>query len=536
MQQIYIKLTGHKIFYLLIISVILCTCLLSSPAAFAASIPGGNISDTTVRGVDIAQPAVVRIITSINVQLKVHFAAQNTDVTFPQTPNGSYQLNISGTGTFVTSQGDVLTADHVVSPPANDLNADLYTQAAPDITDYMNKNSSTQVTNDQVVQQLTSGQLKNTPAYQKPSSSIFLSTSYTSQTNANNFSTLPAGVGVNVDKIEMESSPDKEDTAIIHVPLTDTLSTPLDSTNDVNPQDLLTIIGFPGNADVNQKPDGLLTPSLNQIYVSSLKTSSTGAPLIQVGGNVEHGDSGGPALDSQGDIVGIVSFGSANANGDLTNTSFLQASSSAQNMLKSLKLSTTPGKQQTLWEQAFNDYASTASGHWNKAQQEFTQLIKSYPLFKAAQQYQKYAQTQAGTTSSGNTSLPSNGKQTTTPKTATPVTWQAIIITIIALAILVILMTLLFGLALNQKPKTKILITKRAAAARKQSRTTSTAASVPGPQTAHPGSTPAAVDAGTDASSLSQSTLALKIWPCGHMNCSNARFCSICGEPAPTSA
>ncbi|TMD40369.1 MAG: zinc ribbon domain-containing protein [Chloroflexi bacterium] len=25
----------------------------------------------------------------------------------------------------------------------------------------------------------------------------------------------------------------------------------------------------------------------------------------------------------------------------------------------------------------------------------------------------------------------------------------------------------------------------------------------------------------------------LRPWPCGHMNRANARFCSICGEPAP---
>lgn len=536
MQQIDIKLTRHKLYYLLIIAAILCTCILGSPAVLAASIPGGNVSDATVRGVDIAQPAVVRIITTINVQLQVHFVAQNKDVTFPQTPNSSYQMNLSGTGTFVTSQGDILTADHVVNPPKSDLNTELYTQAAPDITDYMNSNSSTQVTNDQVVQQLTNGQLKNTPTYQKPSSAIFLSTAYTGQTNASNFSNLPTGVGISVDKIEMESSPDKQDTAIIHVPLTDTLNTPVDSANDVNPQDLLTIIGFPGNADVSQKPDGLLTPSLNQIYVSSLKTSSTGAPLIQVGGNVEHGDSGGPALNSQGDIVGIVSFGTTSSGGGLNGTSFLQASSSAQSMLKSLKLSTTPGKQQTLWEQAFNDYASTATGHWNKAQQEFAQLIKSYPLFKAAQQYQKYAQTQAGNTSPGSTPLPTSGKQPTAAKTATPVTWQATALTIGALAILVILITSLFGFALRQKPKARVLISKRVAAARKQAGNTSTATSAQGPKTASPASTPATVDAGTDASSASQSTLALKIWPCGHMNRSNARFCSICGEPAPASA
>jgi hypothetical protein len=37
----------------------------------------------------------------------------------------------------------------------------------------------------------------------------------------------------------------------------------------------------------------------------------------------------------------------------------------------------------------------------------------------------------------------------------------------------------------------------------------------------------------SEGSSL-QSTLVLKIWPCGHMNRPGAQFCSICGEATPS--
>ena len=536
MQQIHIKLALHKLCYLLVVVGIFCLFIPGNSIAFAESIPGGNVSDTTIRAVDIAQPAVVRIITNVNAQLAVHFAEQNTEVTFPQTQMGNYQINLSGTGTFITSQGDILTADHVVSPPTSDLNGALYGLAAQDITDYMNKNATTQVTRDQVLQQLTSGQLKNTPTYQKPSSSVFLSTAYMGQTNALNFNSLPTGVGVNVDKIKMESSPAKQDTAIIHVPLTDTLSVPLGNSSDVNPQDQLTIIGFPGNADVSQKPDSLLTPSLNQIYVSSLKTNNSGAPLIQVGGNVEHGDSGGPALDNQGDIVGVVSFGTTSSSGGLNGTSFLQASSSAQSMLKSLNLSTTPGSQQKLWEQAFNDYASTTTGHWAKAQQEFAQLIQNYPLFKAAQQYKNYAQTQVGgSTSSENTPTPLVRTQPTSLATNTSVTWQATALTIGAVAFMAILTVMLFGVAIRQKPKAKRTIFKRGSSVHNQRNDRLTSVSDPAGRTP-PTSTRVQLPQSTQsASTVDQNTLSLKVWPCGHMNRSTARFCSICGELAPTS-
>src|SRR5579885_3562436 len=112
----------------------------------------------------------------------------------------------------------------------------------------------------------------------------------------------------------------------------------------------------------------LLTSSINQIFVSSIKTTDTGAPVLQVSGNVEHGDSGGPALNSSGQIVGIVSFGT----GTDGSTSFLQAS--AAMLLQQAGVDTTPGPFEKAWVQAFNDYASTTAGHWHKAQQEFQQI------------------------------------------------------------------------------------------------------------------------------------------------------------------
>src|SRR5258708_36188304 len=76
---------------------------------------------------------------------------------------------------------------------------------------------------------------------------------------------------------------------------------------NVPQQDNLTILGFPGNGDIaGQTATDLLTLSGNKVYVSSMKTTNTGAPVIQVGGNAEHADSGGTASDSYGGIVGAL--------------------------------------------------------------------------------------------------------------------------------------------------------------------------------------------------------------------------------------
>ena len=150
----------------------------NAPKAYADGIPGGNVSDPVVRAVDIAKPAVVRIITILNGQLIVHFTSPtHKDVTFPQSSNG-YQIALSGSGTFITASGDVLTADHVVNPPQQDLDQFLQQQAAQDIANYMNQvlKANPPISADQVAAQLASGQLGSTSQYGTPQSRVYLST------------------------------------------------------------------------------------------------------------------------------------------------------------------------------------------------------------------------------------------------------------------------------------------------------------------------------------------------------------------------
>ena len=513
------------------------------PTAYADSMPGGNVADPAVRATDLAKPAVVRIITTISGHLTVHIPP-TTDVAFPQQSGGSYPLQLSGTGTFISANGDILTADHVVSPPQDQtLNTDLYTLAAQDVADYINKNAqqgSGQVTKEQVVQQLVSGQLKSTPKYDKPNSAVYLSTDYIGTTQTTDFKTLPPDTLTQVDQIKKESPPDQQDTAIIHVPRTDTLSVQLGDSSNVHDQDKLTIIGFPGNADVSKNPSNLLTSSVNQIYVSSLKNSDNGAPLIQVGGNVEQGDSGGPALDNQGNIVGIVSFGAFNPNGP-NGTSFLQASNSARTLIKSLNIDTTPGKQQKLWNQAFTDYAATTPGHWGKAQQGFDQLLASDPGFKAATVYSDYTRSKAQ--AEGRTGSSEQAQATATPvatgskATAPTTSFQSIALTAGAALVFLLLIALLLISAARQRSRqkkagnlatpsvgprmniSKPLSDKKARGTAKPVQKVVPVATVPAS-----GAIP----------NTTQSTFTLRAWPCGHMNRPNARFCSICGEPAPT--
>jgi len=415
----------------------------NTPVAHASGTPGGNVTDPVVRAIDIAKPAVVRIYTQLNAQLSVHFLLTKS-VTFPQIGSG-YLLTFSGSGTLISAHGDILTADHVVNLPHDQqLSQPLDMQAAPDVANYINQNLKPNplVTQDQVTQELTSGQLPSDPSYGTSQSVVFLSTDYTGPLDASTLNSVPQQFQAPVDRIEAESAVNQNDVAIVHASLNDMASVQLGDSSSVQQQDMLTIIGFPGNGDVSTLPTNLLTSSVNQITVSSIKTTDQGAQVIQVGGNVEDGDSGGPALDSNGAVVGIVSFGLSDQSG----TNFLQASNSARALVQSLHLDTAPGPFETAWSQAFNDYAATTPGHWHKAQQEFASIHTAYPQFKALLPYLQYAQAQ----------VPQERVQQSRPrstphsrsKTSSPLAWI-----IPAVMVIIVLALALFALTLRRRKK-----------------------------------------------------------------------------------
>lgn len=401
----YLKRSLHSTRKTFLISVYLLTCIsflnlsMHTTTALAAPAPGGNIQNSVVRAVDLAKPAVVRILTTLEGRLTVQFDDLHS-ATFPQN-EGHYPLELSGSGTFISSHGDILTADHVIHPPHDKSMDDvLKMQAAQDVADYINQNFHPQApyTKEDAYTNMSYGIIRSEATYNKPTSEVYLSKDYVGLINANSLDTVPDTMHARVDRVESESAVDAKDVAIIHVNMTDTPSVRLGDSANVAQQDELTIIGFPGNGDVGDPtkpdPDGFLTSSVNKIYVSSIKTEVGGGPVIQVGGNVEHGDSGGPALDSTGTIVGVVSFYNQSAQIPI-GTSFLQASSSARQLLNNLTIDTKPGKFQRAWEQAFANYTATNANHWHQAAQNFKQLQQDYPAFQAVSPFLDYASMQA---------------------------------------------------------------------------------------------------------------------------------------------
>ena len=103
--------------------------------------PGGVLSDSVVRAVDVASPAVVRIVTTVSG--KVTLPLCGTFVTLPVS-GAPYTLGWSGSGAFVSANGDILTAGHIAQIEAADEIDGLYHngRAAVDIAIALNNNAA----------------------------------------------------------------------------------------------------------------------------------------------------------------------------------------------------------------------------------------------------------------------------------------------------------------------------------------------------------------------------------------------------------
>ena len=111
-----------------------------------------------------------------------------------------------------------------------------------------------------------------------------------------------------------------KDVAILKIDGDSALPT-LKIANDELPEvgEQLYVYGYPAPATNNDfvAMESAIEPTLTTGIVSAIKNSIDGWPLIQMDANINHGSSGGPVCNIDGEVVGLTTFGSLENNGAL---------------------------------------------------------------------------------------------------------------------------------------------------------------------------------------------------------------------------
>jgi serine protease Do len=121
----------------------------------------------------------------------------------------------------------------------------------------------------------------------------------------------------------------------------------------------LYVIGYPGAATYNAalSRDSIVESSLTIGHVSALKHMADGWSVIQTDAAVTHGNSGGPAFNSQGQVIGIVTFGAVDSKGtEVAGFSYVVPADVIHEFLRSARVTPRMSRFSIAFNEASNAY------------------------------------------------------------------------------------------------------------------------------------------------------------------------------------
>jgi serine protease Do len=357
------------------------------PAALlGAPVASAHTRDTTTdQAVLRDSPAVVRIVSEMAGALICHACASDgSDIISPQDPNNQpFVWAASGSGAFISPDGYILTADHVVDDgPNNPADVNLVLQAAAqDIGQRYNVDPNAVLAFFQDHPDQVQVIIKVV------SQTVFLSTAYTGQLqNTGQMISYP------ITRIVVNSPIDQQDTAIIKVGATDMPNLSLADASDVVTGETITSVAFPADADQVTGGDffPLLSPSqsdagtLSSLLTSTVETGQitaqktvSGTLYYETSAIANHGSSGGPVIDDQGRIIGFNDRIS-----DSNRVVTLVSSSVAQEYVRQAGVTNSgQGAFETLWTKAVNEYYAGGACQLTNAASDLSKLHANYPAF-----------------------------------------------------------------------------------------------------------------------------------------------------------
>jgi serine protease Do len=233
------------------------------------------------------------------------------------------ETGLSGSGFIVTPDGYIVTNAHVARPPAamyidgliNAGMSDIFRKDAQDGVNEMAKLLGAEPS-DELVNRFVSA-TKAFDLHYAQAENVTMQVYIISGVGVPGLSTTSKGVPAEVTNGVGEIVPGK-DVAILKVEAVNLPTVPIGDDTSLTAGDPVYAIGFPGPATWHPylAREGETIPTLTSGLMSARKPMSTGWSVIQTNADIFHGNSGGPAFDRQGKVVGITTFGTISNAGE----------------------------------------------------------------------------------------------------------------------------------------------------------------------------------------------------------------------------
>jgi S1-C subfamily serine protease len=243
----------------------------------------------------------------------------------------------SGTGFFITSDGYIATNAHVV---ADIFEGEKVARARLD-------EQMMQIIDRAVVQELGRVSAQQRRELQEAIKLVNL--------EERNYVVLPNGEKLQYEVVQYGKPGSGRDAAIIKVKIDNAPALPIGDSTRTQVADPIVVIGYPGVADMKELLDekSQLQATVTDGTVSSLKHATSGEQILQISAPITHGNSGGPALDMKGNVIGLATFGNES---EIQGFNFLVASATLSELVRAAKLEPKPSKTLAQWRSGLDHF------------------------------------------------------------------------------------------------------------------------------------------------------------------------------------
>ncbi len=145
-----------------------------------------------------------------------------------------------------------------------------------------------------------------------------------------------------------------KDIAIVKIDANNLPTVALGDSSNVHVQEAMTVIGYPAAASRlgMREISSLFVPTVTNGHVSAIKTDFKGTPVIQSDAAITHGNSGGPAFNDAGEVIGIATF----APKDVMGFNFFVPVNTAMEFVNQVGVKPESGLFNKLWTSALDTY------------------------------------------------------------------------------------------------------------------------------------------------------------------------------------
>jgi serine protease Do len=326
-----------------------------------------------------AKPSVVRIYAVWEAVFKIE------DLTFPEFIGGT------GSGFFISADGYIATNAHVVdvihdgeAKAREKLQVRLLEDLQRQYGDAIRKMSATQI--DRLVASIEIVKII-------PHAEVVLPDGTRLPYEIKAYG-APVGEG------------NSKDCAIIKIDIQNAPTLTIGDSEKAQVQDHILAIGYPGVADLEGLLDekSQLEASITDGSIAAIKRTTGGEPVLQITAPISHGNSGGPAINDRGEVVGLVTFGDAK---EVQGFNFLVSSTTLMKFVKESRADLTPSQTHVLWRRALDEFWDR---RYDKAIVDLEEVMTMFPphseaprYVKLARQYKKEGKGRSEASSSGAT-------------------------------------------------------------------------------------------------------------------------------------